>query len=129
VTKRGSLLGEMILFPKLPKGEFVSLKYWLMFVSKMKKERAKRSDGIHSRSDGIHSRSDVIQLRTPVLNPESSVHSLVRIPFADRPDAFKRAAPKIGECNEKKRWNPSPSGRPSSSSGRPALIKAFSTCC
>jgi hypothetical protein len=39
VTKRGScLLGEMILFPKLPKGEFVSLKYWLMFVSKMKRK-------------------------------------------------------------------------------------------
>ena len=36
VTKRGSLLGEMsllsrlrILFPKLPKGEFVSFNYWL----------------------------------------------------------------------------------------------------
>jgi hypothetical protein len=122
VTKRGSLLGEMILFPKLPKGEFVSLKYWLMFVSKMKKERAKRSDGIHSRSD-------VMQLRTPVLNPESSVRSPVRIPFADRPDAFERTAPKIGECDEKKRWNPSPSGCPSSPSGRPTLIKAFSTCC
>jgi hypothetical protein len=38
VTKRGSLLGEMILFPKLPKGEFVSLKYWLSFVSKMKRK-------------------------------------------------------------------------------------------
>jgi hypothetical protein len=93
-----------------------------MFVSKMKKERAKRSDGIHSRSD-------VMQLRTPVLNPESSVRNPVRIPFADRPDAFERAAPKIGKCDEKKRWNPSPSGRPSSLSGQPALIKAFSTCC
>jgi hypothetical protein len=38
VTKRGSLLGEMILFPKLPKGKFVSLKYWLMFVSKMERK-------------------------------------------------------------------------------------------
>jgi hypothetical protein len=38
VTKRGSLLGEMILFPKLPKGEFVSLKYWLSFVIKMKRK-------------------------------------------------------------------------------------------
>jgi hypothetical protein len=38
VTKRGSLLGEMILFPKLPKGEFVNLKFWLMFVSKMERK-------------------------------------------------------------------------------------------
>jgi hypothetical protein len=39
VTKRRSLLGEMILFPKLPKGEFVSLKkYWLSFMSKMKRK-------------------------------------------------------------------------------------------
>jgi hypothetical protein len=37
-VKRGSLLGEMILFPKLPKGEFVSLKYWLSFVIKMKRK-------------------------------------------------------------------------------------------
>jgi hypothetical protein len=81
----------------------------------MKKERAKRSDGIHSRSD-------VMQLRTPVLNPESSVRSSVRIPFSDHPDAFERATPKIGECDEKKRWKPNPSGRP-------ALIKAFFTCC
>jgi hypothetical protein len=36
--KGGVLLGEMILFPKLPKGEFVSLKYWLMFVSKMERK-------------------------------------------------------------------------------------------
>ena len=42
VTKRGSLSGEMscrlnlrILFPKLPKGEFVSFKYWLMFMNKI----------------------------------------------------------------------------------------------
>jgi hypothetical protein len=27
VTKRGSLLGKMILFPKLPNWDFVSLKY------------------------------------------------------------------------------------------------------
>jgi hypothetical protein len=40
-------------------------------MSKMKKKRAKRSDGIHSRSD-------VMQLRTPVLNPESSVRNPVR---------------------------------------------------
>jgi hypothetical protein len=51
VTKRGSLLGEMILFPKLPKGEFVSLKYWLMFVSKMKrKEPSVRTEFIAVRT-------------------------------------------------------------------------------
>jgi hypothetical protein len=51
VTKRGSLLGEMILFPKLPKGEFVSLKYWLMFVSKMKrKESSVRTEFIAVRT-------------------------------------------------------------------------------
>jgi hypothetical protein len=64
-----------------------------MFVSKMKKERAKRSDGIHSRSD-------VMQLRTPVLNPESSIRSPVRIPFAARPDVFEHAAPRLENAME-----------------------------
>jgi hypothetical protein len=56
VTKRGSLLGEIILFPKLPKGEFVSFKDWLMFVSKIERKEPnyyKRPDRIHSHPNGI----------------------------------------------------------------------------
>jgi hypothetical protein len=95
VTKRGSLLGEMILFPKLPKGEFVSLKYWLSFVIKMKRKRAKRSDGIHCRSE-------VMQSRTSVLKPESSVRRPVRSPFG----RLRTRRAKIEECDVRKRWKP-----------------------
>jgi hypothetical protein len=86
VTKRGSVLGEIILFSKLPKREFVSFKDWLIFVSKIER----KEPNYYERPDGHMDRSYVMQLRTPVLKPKSSV----RCPFAACPDAFERAAPK-----------------------------------
>jgi hypothetical protein len=50
VTKRGSLLGEIILFPKLSKGEFVSFKDWLMFVSKIER----KEPNYYEHLNGIH---------------------------------------------------------------------------
>jgi hypothetical protein len=54
VTKRGSLLGEIILFPKLPNGEFVSFKDWLMFVSKIER----KEPNYYERPNGIHGPSE-----------------------------------------------------------------------
>jgi hypothetical protein len=87
--------------------KLVSLKYWLMFVSKMKRKRAKRSD--------------VMQLRAPVLNPESSV----RIPFAARPDVFERAAPRLENAMKE---SDGALARPDAHHNRPdgqALMKPF----
>jgi hypothetical protein len=68
--------------------DHVSLKYWLSFVIKMKRKEP-------SVRMGFIAHSDVMQSRTSVLKPESSVRRLVRIPFAARPDAFERAAPRL----------------------------------
>jgi hypothetical protein len=70
----------------------VSLKYWLSFVIKMKRKRAKRSDGIHCCSD-------VMRSRTSVLKPESSVRRPVRSPFG----RLRTRRAKIEECDVRKR--------------------------
>jgi hypothetical protein len=77
------------------------------------------------RSDGIHSHSDVMQLRIPVLNPESSVRSPARIPFAACPDVFERAAPRLENAMEESNGA---LARPDAHHDRPdgqALMKPF----